>query len=224
MLTEPHRPVYRGRPSWLPPYTRAPGGWRRIGWNNVPYHDGRTVFLINPKCANSAIKSALLVAQGHDGRQMHRNSTTWSPRQVADSGYRAIAVVRNPYARAVSIWQSKIMRGGRSGLTRFRGIEHGQSFLDFLRAVQHVGDYPEQHVRAQWVGMVHGRRFLPEQVFKLEDPGFWEEIRRNLPGLPPLVPRNESGAPAWQELCTGEARELILRRWGRDFDVFGYET
>ncbi|MEM8657368.1 MAG: sulfotransferase family 2 domain-containing protein [Pseudomonadota bacterium] len=191
----------------------------------MPYHPARVVFLINPKCANSSIKFALLQAQNKEIRNgVHASSETWSPAQVAASGYRAIGLSRNPYARAVSIWNSKIAKPGKSGLTKYPGFAPGQSFVEFLRAANRTGEYGEQHLRSQWIGMYHGKRFLPDRVLKIEDPQAWEKVQAEVPGLPALANRNSSNAPDWQEMCQGEAKALIQKRWARDFEVFGYAT
>jgi len=199
------------------------GRIRRVRWNAVPFHQRRAVFLITPKCGNSAVKYALLQAGGEkDPCAVHRRSETWSPAQVAQSGYSGIAVVRNPYSRAVSIWHDKVAQGGDGGLLKYPGIEVGQPFVDFLRAAQNVGERGNRHIRSQWVGMYHRGRFLADRLIRLEDPAGWEDLRVDITELPELPRRNASNAPDWREICRGEAQELILRRWGRDFDAFGY--
>lgn len=223
-VKRPPRVGQTGKKSW-PYVVLGPRGLSWVRWNNIPYHDRQVVLMTTPKAANSSVKFALLNAgdrKVEDGE--HRLTEHWSPAQVAASGYRAIAIARNPFARAVSVWHSKVAKPGKSGLTRYRGISAGQGFLEFLRAVQPISKYGEQHVRPQFVGMMHRGRFLPEQIVKVEDPGGWQSIRDLYPELPMLPQRNVSGAPDWRELCHGEARDLILRRWSRDFEMFGYDT
>ncbi|MHA3980065.1 sulfotransferase family 2 domain-containing protein [Halovulum sp. GXIMD14794] len=199
------------------------GRIKRVQWNAVPYHKRRVVFLITPKCGNSAIKTALMQAQGEeDPRHVHKRTETWSPAEIAKSGYRGIAVVRNPYARAVSVWHEKIVRGSGGGVQKYAGVAFGQSFEEFLRAMQKVGERGNRHIRSQWVGMYHRGRFLADRVIRLEEPEGWEALRQDIPELPTLPVLNASNAPDWREVCRGEAQELILRRWGRDFDEFGY--
>lgn len=221
---KPPRAGQKGKRSW-PYLVLTPSGLRWVRWNNVPYHPRRVVFMTSPKAANSAVKLALLNTRDRKiSDHEHLLTEVWSPAQVAVSGYRAVAIARNPYARAVSMWHSKVVRPGKSGLTRFRGITAGQGFLEFLRAAQGIGEYPEQHIRSQHVGMTHRGRFLPERIVKIEDPEGWASLQADYPELPDLPQRNVSDAPDWRTLCTGEARELILRRWGRDFEILGYDT
>lgn len=195
-----------------------------VAWNNVPYHPARTVFLINAKCANTSVKRALLKALGEKKKlhRPHRMTATWSPGTVARSGYRSIAVVRNPYARAVSLWHQKIILRGRSGLLRKGDFRFDMDFTDFLREVEWMDELLDVHVRSQWIGMTHRGRFLADMVIRIEDPGGWARVREEIPEMPALPRRNTSNAPDWRDLCTGEAGEIIRRRWARDFELFGY--
>ncbi|WP_112320471.1 sulfotransferase family 2 domain-containing protein [Oceanibium sediminis] len=195
-----------------------------VQWINVPYHEGRVVFMLNGKCGNSSVKTAVLKAEGHaEVARPHRMAETWSPARAARSGYRCIAVARNPYARAVSLWNQKIIGRGRSGLWRKGAFEKGMEFVPFLREVIKMGEHEDVHVRSQWIGMTHRGRFLPEHIHRIEEPECWAEVQALAPGLPDLEQRNASGAPPWEALCEGEAGALIRTRWARDFEVFGYE-
>jgi hypothetical protein len=179
--------------------------------------------LLNGKCGNSSVKQAVLEAKGRPIQEVHRATDSWSLHRIAHSDFRKIAVVRNPYARAVSIWTGKVQKN-KGGLMRKGGFSTDMSFVEFLRALQRMDDYADLHVRAQWKSMYWGRRFLPDMVIKLEEPSGWDRVRETVPGLPPLPRRNVSSKLDFREPCVGEARELVLRRYARDFEVFEYET
>ncbi len=199
-------------------------GWPYlVRWNNVPYHPKRTAFLLNGKCGNSSVKAALLEAQQLDASRPHRATEVWSPARVARSGYAAIGVVRNPYARAVSVWHQKLVKGGTSGLMRKADFRRGMDFVDFLRVVERMDDRLDTHIRSQWYTMMHRGRFLPDFWIRLEDQNGWDRVRERLPELPDLPRRNMSKAPDWEGLVQGEAGEIIRRRWRKDFEIFGYE-
>ncbi len=198
---------------------------RRLGfarWINAPYEAERTIFLLSGKCGNSSVKAAVLKAKGAKVEWIHQATEPWSLRRVARSDFRKIAVVRNPYARAVSVWTGKILRKPDAGLFRKGSFWPKMSFLEFLRALERLDDYADLHVRAQWKGMCWHGRFLPDRVVKLEDPNAWEEVREIVPRLPALPRLNASSDLDWRPLCEGEAGEIVRRRWARDFELFEY--
>lgn len=201
-------------------------GYRRLGLTpmvNVAWEERRTLFLVSGKCGSTSVKKAVLKAQGKRGRRVHETAPRLRLWQVAASDFRKVAVVRNPYARAVSVWQDKVRNLERSILRDRGGFTGEESFLEFLRGVERMDDYADLHIRAQWKGMVWNGRFLPERVIKLEEPEAWEALRETLPGLGRLPVKNASGAEPWRALCEGEAGEIVRRRWALDFEVFGYE-
>ncbi len=198
---------------------------RRLGfarWINAPYEAERTIFLLSGKCGNSSVKAAVMKAKGLKVIGVHQNTQPWSLRQVARSNFLKIGVVRNPYARAVSIWTGKVRRRPDSGMMRKGNFQTDMSFLAFLRALERVDDYADLHFRAQWKGMYWRGAFLPDRIVRLEDPNSWKEVRKVVPKLPPLRHLNASSDLDWRPLCEGEAGEIIRRRWARDFEVFDY--
>lgn len=193
----------------------------RKAWSNFPVHELRTVFMVAPKCGNTAVKKAIQAKYGPPGK-VHSIYERWSPGQVHASDYQRIAICRNPYARAVSCWWNKVQMGGKSGMAR-HGIRHGMSFEEFLKVAAMTRDGEcDIHLSSQAHHMVFGARYLPHHTFRLEDPDMWNKVQA-LADLPNLEPHNVSNPPAWETLCHGEAARLIEARWGRDFEVFGYE-
>lgn len=197
-----------------------------IRWNNTPVHYANVVFCFSTKTANTAMKRAIQTALGHSTERVHAEMERWTPQQVAESDYDAIAISRNPYARAVSCWWQKLgkQNPGISALET-EGYNKEMTFIDFLRrAVTQDDESCEIHLISQHYGMTWAGKFLPHAVYKLEDSQMWAKIQRRVSiDLPELLIANASNPPDWKELCEGDAGLLVRRRWGRDFDVFGYD-
>lgn len=172
------------------------------------------------------MKEAIQTALGISTEMVHSRMERWTPKQVAESDYDAIAISRNPYARAVSCWWQKLgkLNPGISSLVE-NGYNTEMTFIDFLRLAVTQGDEGcDIHLMSQHFGMTWAGKFLPHAVYKLEDSQMWAKIQRRVSiGLPELQIVNASNPPDWKELCEGEAGRLVRQRWGRDFEVFGYD-
>lgn len=190
-------------------------------FNSVPYHAGRAVFILNAKCGNSAVKSALLNGEAD---HVHNKVEIWSPEDVAASDYIKVAITRNPYARAVSCWWQKIVGDGAHRLDK-HGFREGMGWPEFVDHLCHIdGDTVDLHIRDQHKAMFSGGRWLPDVVLKLEDPDMWVKVRRIVPGLPRVLEwRNKSNSPAWFKFIAGPEAVALARRYKRDFEVLGYD-
>ncbi|MEO0912045.1 MAG: sulfotransferase family 2 domain-containing protein [Pseudomonadota bacterium] len=193
-------------------------------WINLPYPEGQIVFILNGKCGNTSVKQAILEAQGVTGARPHRVSPNWSRLRTRFSGYQKIAIVRNPYARAVSMWHQKVVQKKTSRLLRRGAFRADMSFLEFMRMAVTLDAHHDLHLRPQWMALTHLGRTLPDHVFQIEDGQMWDKVRQISGPLPDLPHGNSSGAPDWRELCQGEAQDLVVRRYRRDFEVCGYPT
>jgi len=215
------RAVWAERPLTL---RRVPDRLGLAAMVNVPWEARRAVFLLSGKCGNSSVQTAVLEAQGITGPGMRRALPRWTLRRIAASDFAKVAMVRNPYARAASLWHGKVLRRKDTNLHRRGGFTGAESFVEFLRKVERMDDWADLHVRAQWKGMVWRGRLLAERVLRLEEPEGWEALREDLPELGPLPKKNASGSPDWRALCEGEAGEIVRRRWAPDSELFGYPT
>ncbi|MEO0912046.1 MAG: sulfotransferase family 2 domain-containing protein [Pseudomonadota bacterium] len=192
-------------------------------WINVAYPEGGIILMLNPKCGNTSIKKAVLAAQGQGVDRPHKRVPLLTRKEALRSPLRKIAVVRNPYARAVSLWHAQVRDAKTlSPLMKKCGFTADMSFLEFLRQLNRVDAYTEKHMRPQSPAFYLMWRYIPDEMIQIEDPEGWARIQAQAPGLPDLPHANNSHAPDWRELCQGEAQRLILRRYGRDFEVCGY--
>jgi len=129
--------------------------------------------------------------------------------------------VRNPWARAVSLWKRK--EGVRSG-----GSMNFDAFVERHTAASDTCLHPTRHsCQLDWLCDETGR-VLMDYVYKVEELGAAiEEIRNRTDGRLRLRdqrlnanPRSASGR--YRDLYTDHTRKLIATRFERDIDHFKY--
>lgn len=191
-------------------------------WTHTPVHADRVVFMLSAKCGCSSVKRAVQAKYGARGNP-HTTMERWTAQQVAESDYLRIAICRNPYARAVSLWWEKSHHKADRNRSFYAntGLAKGLEFLPFLRAIADLPDDADIHIRPQWQQMTHNGEYLPHHTFRLEDPDMWRKVQALVP-MPDLGTHNASRSPDWRVMCVGEAARIIETRWARDFEVFGY--
>ncbi|HET6442542.1 MAG TPA: hypothetical protein VFH53_09210 [Phycisphaerae bacterium] len=181
-------------------------------------------FVSTPKCGTNSLY-AVLQAAFVGVRQppgFHRNTIPAGAR-----GLFRWTVVRNPFARAVSIWWSTVKnpknrRVARAELLKAKGRDDLEAFMEWIlegpaeslarRCLrQNMTDWlrPAEPFQA----VLHLER-LEQEVLELP---FWKPV--------PLPHLNRSdGRPPWRTFITSRARDLVLAWAGEDFERFGYET
>ncbi|HUX01141.1 MAG TPA: hypothetical protein VMY35_09210 [Phycisphaerae bacterium] len=196
-------------------------------------HPHRMVFVGTPKAACNAMYAWL--ERNLDGlrESFHRRDV---PAEA--NGYWRFTVVRNPYARAVSMWWTLTGQGGAKEYpaTEFIRREEGDTSLPaFLRwALRRAeGGYVAEGLPDGWIG---------PQTFWLgpaEPLGFYlhmESLEDELTSMllwrveregawPPVERLNETRSQYrdWQRYMTPEVVELVNAWAGADFERFGYE-
>lgn len=178
------------------------------------------------KCASSALKG---MAKATD-----KNSYKVTKDQVEREGglqdFRCIAIVRNPYARLVSVWRDKTQKKGRlyRGFRGIRGMRAGMPFRNFARVVHGItDDHPllDGHFRSQSDILVSEKgELLPDIVIPFEEIEYgWTVIAENY-GLPDPLHVVNSGGPSSGDFVRfyegdkkREARGLCETRYMEDF-------
>jgi chondroitin 4-sulfotransferase 11 len=150
-------------------------------------------------------------------------------------GLAAFAIVRNPWARAVSAWRDKLVNVSNLGklriLTRYRGLQPGMSFPAFvawLEGPEGSDEFADRHWVSQWRLLSDTDVVSPVQQYgRLESMD--ADVRRILSGFGIEVPevahqnrRKAGGLSDWHDYYTPELKRAIARRYARDIEVFGY--
>ncbi len=166
-----------------------------------------------------------------------RNGTYPNPDAPTDADVRAqasatfaglfkFAAVRNPWARAVSLWSRPATRDMPS-----RRATRAMPFARFLEHHVNASDncvHPTRHCcQLDWLCDERGA-VVVDYVYKLEEfARATEEIAALTGGRVALAPLRlnanpRSPAARYRELYTPRTRELVARRFARDIDHFGY--
>lgn len=161
------------------------------------YRAGQTFWCAIPKAASAAIVKAT-EAIGPVEKDIHLDWLKWT-------------VVRNPYARAHSMW---------------RALFPHLSFQDFLVEMNRRNDRTERdpHLRSQWYYL---QPFQPDLVLRFEELEESWPLFSSLHGFSDLGRWNVSRRPlrdySYHESdCSEFVRSLIQQRYWCDFTHLGY--
>lgn len=212
----------------------------------------KTVFIHNPKCAGTSIKSALMAnPDGHwKYGDWHYTITQLKKIPLTHNDYHKFAVVRNPYDRFVSaftyniekvcvpedyhwvsyplsykVLSSYIIRGDRWS-NRLSGSDLISSFRAFVKSP----DFAHIHDKGWPVHMKPQSHF-----FKYEDLDtvcFFEDLMGPDCGIPRVEEKtglvmtmpytNMSAHPDYWEFYDVECMDLVKKMYFQDFKEFGY--
>ena len=137
------------------------------------------------------------------------------------SSFFKFSAVRNPWARAVSLW------------SRREGVEtkDSTSFEDFISRHHHASDtcrQPTRHVtQFDWLCDENGR-MLMDYVYKVEEfDTAASEIRERTGGRLALGTRQlrvnpRSVSRTYRDIYTDTTRRIVAQRFEKDIDTFGY--
>lgn len=139
--------------------------------------------------------------------------------------------VRNPYPRALSMYQNKILGSQKWHFrTLFNfGLEESISFLDFLKAVKSKSIKElDSHFRPAWAltfyPLVNYNKIIKLENFNHEFIPILDIL--NLPGKPEDYKWTDHATNASAKLSdyyTQECVELVQDIYGKDFEYFGYD-
>lgn len=148
--------------------------------------------------------------------------------------YTSFTLVRNPWARALSCYNSKIrdthpLKAARI-LSLYKNLHSDMSFLDFTRWLltdEGRDDIADRH----WLSQYH---FLTDKTGKIccQNIGRYETMEQDVQaifdkiGLPETNLKTrafKSGASAYQEIYCEEAKENIAKRYKKDIELLEYK-
>ena len=170
--------------------------------NVIHWVGGNVIFMFQGKCANTAIKAAILEAEGgiDTSINIHADPRLNYVTQAYAFKYRhtipVIGFVRRPWDRLVAFWRDKV--AGRTHQTftssyALPGVYPNMTFPDFVRAV--IAASPTRgDLAPSYLTMTHNGKKIPWEIFKFEhlitEPG-WLAVRRwtaKAWDLPPVLP------------------------------------
>lgn len=158
---------------------------------------------------------------------------------TSDTFFR-FAVVRNPYHRIFSAWQSKLLLQEPLQIEPYRNADFFhhpiecagdiaaafEGFLEYL-AINEVSSYKDIHWTPQ-VSILCPDLINYTKLVKIENTDEFAEVLLNQVGPDVSNPfashhRNESLIPYVPEFVTKRSAELIRMLYAEDFDTFGYD-
>jgi septal ring factor EnvC (AmiA/AmiB activator) len=166
-----------------------------------------------------------------------------SPEQLQEikaDGYFSFALVRNPYKRVFSAWQSKILLREPLQIGPYLGqafVEFAietmndvaaafECFLEYLNTYE-IDDFKDWHWTPQY-DLLQPQLFPYTVVSKIEDTSRLNDALRTQLGDAYVNPfttsrANESLIPYLPEFISSRSKELIDRLYAKDFETYGYQ-
>jgi hypothetical protein len=161
--------------------------------------------------------------------------------QVISEGYFSFALVRNPYKRLFSAWQSKILLREPLQIEPYAGqafldcpvkvmsdvTAAFECFLEYLYAHEREG-FKDSHWTPQY-DLLQPLNFSYDFISKIEDTSELNAALRNHLGDAYVNPfttarANESLIPYLPEFISPRSKALIDDLYAKDFEAFGYPT
>lgn len=183
----------------------------------------------NPKCASSAIKIALWQAiddargvTTFDGQPHGFHGTgPWDTSPNASHGKEVFAVVRDPFKRLYSGFESKMTgRGDRViALWRLIGGETKGDFADFIRLLSKM---PPNKLNTHWRPQVINVPEKVDRIFRLEEPDVVNAYLMDKIGRSMGVFRKSQYTMPYQQAYTPELEEIVRHIYAKDFARFNY--
>ena len=189
-----------------------------------------------PKVATRSIRDALtnadgLMQPGEDFDAFERRCSA----HMSHADMRAklgdapvFAFVRHPLARLHSAYMDKIVEAEREGarnILRCHGMHFGMSFEAFVERVCELPDHRiDRHLRSQAWFLADGQGLLPTFVGRMECfAEDWGRICDTVPALGAIGHINRAAfGMQHAEHYTPRMLDLAVRRYARDFELFGY--
>ena len=154
--------------------------------------------------------------------------------------YFRFALVRNPYKRVFSAWQSKLLlREPLQGLPFVDCDFYNRQIkctadiaLAFEGFLEHIATLSEDFLDAHWkpqVSLLRPDIIAYSLINKIEEPeildhALFKRVNADIQSPFNFAHKNESLIPYLREFVTDRSAELIQKLYAKDFIEFGYET
>lgn len=179
----------------------------------------RFVFVTTPKCATHTMLAALTGPPFHAALAPGGTHNNRVPSRWAD--YFIWSIVRNPYARAVSLWSFTIKRDGSDGAwngagTAMTPIDNLYLFLHWImnrNGLPKAGQSQSRWLRPVRLDALLRLESLSSDVHKLP---FW-------PGDFALPWEERGNYGDWRSYMTPEIIALVHEWADEDFEIYEYE-
>lgn len=212
-------------------------------------HHHRTVFVHIPKCGGQSVETAFLTDLGLDWETrapllLRRNDTPrlgppllahltareyiafrYLPETMFEE-YFTFAVVRDPYARAISLFNYMRFSGDLAafvGTFLPRQFEFAEGYA--IDGHRYNGKYHFVRPQADYV-MGRDGQVMVDEVIRLEDIGAGFDMIRTRSGLQADLPHVNSSTSRKARVADLDdpSRAIIRRLYSADFETFGYPT
>lgn len=183
----------------------------------------RLGYVAIPKVASTSIKAAMFDIEADGAEEIHSLALEqrMSIAKARAKGIFLFTVVRNPFARAVSIWRNRVYEPER--LTRLTRIfPEGMAFSDFAALLAEVGPKRDLHTMAQSALLVHRHELVVDMICRFERLGRDWAMLQKLYKLPGLPLHNASSPADYVDFYGAEEREYIKAVYAGDVRLFGY--
>jgi|TARA_B100000676_G_scaffold310529_1_gene377406 hypothetical protein len=188
----------------------------------------QAVYASVAKSACSSIKTAI-TEPPPDGIAIHDHISHLSRRRIPKNkrSYYVFTFVRNPYDRLSSCYRSKFNMEDESKFIYsnylFGYLRNDDTFDQFVKKVCRIPDFlSDRHFKSQ-NNIVFSPGTNVEYIGKVENlPGDFDDLKEKF-GFLDLTHRYKTSGKTSEELYTDETREMVYKRFRKDFEVFNYE-
>ena len=194
----------------------------------------KLLYIAIPKCANSAIKRSILLADKIDvpenfhGWHEKAKKLNYNDQNAINSDCFKFTVVRNPFERIVSMYINKFsefrnIADGKFLYKKYLGgiLEHDMSFSEVVKVIYDIPDIlSDGHFKSQ-ASMVNDSKEI--RVIKLNNLSLKFKIIEDEFNLTSLGFTNKSNKYDYRDFYDIETLELVKLRYKDDVSRFCYE-
>jgi len=189
--------------------------------------DGKGLYIVNPKVASTTLIHALSLSKVLSIKEKDLCKY--------DNLFK-FSFVRNPYHRIVSCYNNKIngsMKGFVNGMWvdfwRYNGKFYpNMTFKDFVKSICLISDdKADKHFKSQHCFLMNKKRdLIPNFIGKFENLEKDYKVICNILGFKENVTlphfNKSSGLKDYMSCYDEETKKLMMERYKRDFELFGY--